>query len=144
MALNPQFAVATVNAEADLIGSLLDDGYLRVYDGQQPQSADDAITDQVLLAELRFAADAFPAAVNGVATSNAIADEDSALATGTASWARLLADDGTTVVMDGTVGISNANIIINTVNVVATAVISVTSPVVIAVPKSGEVLAEDA
>lgn len=141
MALNPQFAVATVNAEADLLGSLLDDGYLRVYDGTQPLTADDAITDQVLLAELRFAADAFPAAVAGVITSNALTDEDSALASGTAAWARLLESDGATVVMDGTVGTSDANIIINTVDIVATAVISA-SPVVIAVPKSGEVLAE--
>lgn len=144
MALNPQFATATVNAEADLIGSLLDDGYLRVYDGTQPQTADDAITDQTLLAELRFAADAFPAAVDGVITSNALTDEDSALASGDAAWCRLLADDGTTVVMDGTVGTEDANVLINTTEIVATSVISATAPVVIAVPKSGEVLAEDA
>lgn len=143
MALNPQFATATVNGEADYLGGLFDNGYLRVYDGAQPESADDAVTDQVLLAELRFAADAFPAAVDGVITSNAITDEDSALADGTAAWCRCLASDGTTVLMDGSVGTSDANVIINTVEIVTAAVISA-SPVVIAVPKSGEVLAEDA
>lgn len=144
MALNPQFATATVNGEADYIGTLLDNGYLRVYDGQQPESADDAITDQVLLAELRFAADAFPAAVDGVITSNALTSDASANATGTAAWCRLFKSDGTTVVMDGTVGTADANVIINTVDIVAAAVISAPSPVVIAVPKAGEVLADDA
>ena len=142
MSLNPQFAVATVNGEANYIGGLLNNGYLRIYDGLQPESADDAITDQVLLAELRFANPAFPAAVDGTITSNAITADASANASGEASWCRCFASNGTTVVMDGTVGTSDANVIINTTSIVAAAVVSAVGPVVITVPKSGEVLAE--
>ena len=47
---------------------LLDNGYLRIYDGTQPATANTAIGSQVLLAELRFNADAAPVAVNGVLT----------------------------------------------------------------------------
>ena len=45
--------------------------------------------------------------------------EDSALASGTASWARCLKSDGSSKVMDCTVGASGANINLNTTAVVA-------------------------
>lgn len=143
MASNPQFSTEAVNAEADAIGGLLNNGYLRIYDGAQPQDANTAITDQVLLAELRFAADAFPAAVDGTITANAITSDASANATGTAEWGRILKSDGTSVIMDGTVGIEDANIIINAIDIVAAAVVSCSS-LILTVPKGGTVLAEDA
>jgi hypothetical protein len=143
MALNPQLAAGTVNAMADALSVLLDNGYLRIYDGVQPATADDAITTQVLLAELRFNADAFPSAIDGVLTANLITADASANASGTASWARLLKSNGSTVVMDGTVGTSDANVIITTTTIVAGNNVAV-SQLVITVPKSGETLAEDA
>ena len=127
MAANPKFSNDTVNGEADYIGTGLDNGYIRLYDGTQPTNADTAVGAQVLLAELRFAADAFPAAVAGLITANAVTSDSSANATGTASWARLLKSNGTTVVMDGTVGTSDANVIINTTSIVAGAVVSCSS-----------------
>jgi hypothetical protein len=127
MAANPKFSNLTVNGEADFIGVAADSGYLRIYDGTQPATADTAIGAQVLLAELRFAADAFPAAVAGLLTANAIASDASADATGTASWARILKSDGTSVLFDGSVGTSSANVIVATTSIVAATVVSCSS-----------------
>lgn len=127
MALNPKYSNVCVNAEADAIGGALDLGYLRVYDGSQPATADTAIGAQNLLAELRFNADAFPAAVDGVLTANAITSDPSANATGTASWARILASDGTTTYFDGSVGTATSNIVLNTTAIVTAAVVSCSS-----------------
>ena len=74
-------------------------------EGAQPDDADSAITDQTLLAELRFANPCAPGAVDGVLTFDPIA-ATTAIAAGTASWYRALGSDGSTVVMDGTVDVS--------------------------------------
>jgi len=104
MALNPKLTNAQASRAADAICARLNSGYLRIYDGSQPATADTAIGSQVLLAELRFNATAFGAAVNGVATANAITSDSDANATGTATWFRAFESDGTTVVFDGSVG----------------------------------------
>lgn len=127
MAANPKFSNACVNAEADAIGGALNNGVIRIYSGSQPTDADTAIGAQVLLAELRFGADAFPAAVAGLLTANAITADSSANATGTATWARILASDGSTVYFDGTVGTSAANVVIATTSIVAGAEVSCSS-----------------
>ena len=124
MAANPKFSNLTVNGEADFIGVAADSGYIRILDGTQATNADTAIGAQVLLAELRFGADAFPAASAGVLTANAITQDSSADATGTASWCRVLKSDGTSVLFDGSVGTASANVILNTVSIVAGAVVS--------------------
>lgn len=112
MANNFKRGDAAVNAEADAIGVALADGYLRIYDGSQPATADTAITTQTLLAELRWnnSASAFDAASGGVAAAKAITKDSSAAATGTAAWFRALASDGTTVLFDGTVGTASCDI----------------------------------
>jgi hypothetical protein len=129
MAKNTRMANPTVNVQADALARHLDNGYLRIYSGTQPTNADDAITSQVLLAELRFAATSAFAAVNGVLTFNAVTSDDAANATGTATWFRCLRSDGTTIVMDGTVGNigSNSNLELATTAIVENARISVTS-----------------
>jgi hypothetical protein len=104
MSRGPQFSAVCVNAEADAVIALLSNGYLRIYDGVKPATADTAIGSQVLLAELRFATPAAPAASGGLSTFTALTADASANATGTASWFRALKSDGTTVVFDGTVG----------------------------------------
>lgn len=108
MAKNTQIANATVNAQADAMATLLNNGYLRIYDGTQPATADTAVGAQVLLAELRFNATAAPAASGGLLTFNAFTADSSANASGTASWFRALKSDGTTVVFDGNVGITGS------------------------------------
>ena len=116
-----------VNPQADALSDLADNGYLRIYDGTQPATADTAITTQVLLAELRFNATAAPAASNGVLTFNAITQDSSANNTGTASWFRALTSDGTTVLFDGAVGTSGSDMNIATTSIVAGAIVGVTS-----------------
>lgn len=127
MALNTKMSNAAVNAEADVLSDLLDNGYLRIYDGSQPADADTAVGAQTLLAELRFNATAAPAAVAGVLTMNALTADSSANASGTATWFRALKSDGTTVLFDGSVGTSGANLNLNSVAISAGAQVSVSS-----------------
>jgi hypothetical protein len=111
MALNPKYSNTMVNAEADAVGNALDTGYIRVYDGSQPATADTAIGAQVA----------------GVITANAITADASANATGTATWGRVLASNGTTVWFDGSAGTADANIILNTTAIVTGAEVSCSS-----------------
>jgi hypothetical protein len=127
MPLNTQLANATVNGQGDNLSARLNNGYLRIYDGTQPTNADTAIGAQVLLAELRFSATAAPATVNGLITFNAITADPSADATGTASWYRCLASNGTTVVMDGSVGTATSNLILNSTSIVLGGNVSVSA-----------------
>jgi hypothetical protein len=122
----PKFSNYTVNGEADFIGDALDSGFIRLYDGTQPADADTGITTQVLLAELTFGADAFGAAVAGLITANAVTSDPSANATGTATWARLVRSNGTTVVADGNVSTTPgaANVTVNTTSIEAGANVS--------------------
>lgn len=130
MANNPKRTNTAANAACDAMAALCNTGYLRIYDSTgtgQPATADTAVTTQVLLAELRFSATAFAGAAAGVATANAITQDASANATGTATWFRALQSDGTTVVFDGSVGTASADLILNTVSIVTGAAVSVTS-----------------
>ncbi len=129
MANNLKLSDVAVNAEADALSVLLDNGYLRIYDGTQAATADTALGAQVLLAELRFNATAAPAASGGVLTFNAITQDSNANNTGTASWFRALKSDGSTVMFDGTVGTSGSDINIATTAIVAGAIVGVTSAV---------------
>lgn len=118
-------AVTLRNSRLDAIttfagGSAL----LRIYDGSRPATGGTATT---LLAELVCNATFAPAASGAVLTLNAIANDASANATGTATWARLMKSDGTTHVLDCSVGTAGADINFATVAFVAAAVISITS-----------------
>jgi hypothetical protein len=127
MTMNTQLSNATVNAQADALSALLNSGYLRIYSGTQPATADTALSGNTLLAELRFSATAAPAASGGLITFNAITSDSSADATGTASFFRAFKSDGTTVVMDGSVGTSSANMIIATTSISAGQTVSCSS-----------------
>lgn len=124
-----RLANATVNAEADALARLLDNGYLRIYDGTIPTNADTAVGAQVLLAELRLNATSAPAAVAGVLTFNAVTSDTSNNATGTAAWYRALSSNGTSAVMDGTVSLTGGggDLIINAVAIVVGAQTDITS-----------------
>jgi hypothetical protein len=102
-------------------------GYIRIYSGTRPATPDTALSGNTLLAELRHNATAFAAPSNGVATANAITQDSSADATGTATFARFFKSDGTTVLMDVEVGTSGANLNLNTVSIVAGAAVQITS-----------------
>lgn len=127
MPLNSKLSVARRNAALGNILANLNTGYLRIYDGSQPTDADTALGSQTLLAELRFSATAFAAASAGSSSANAITSDTAADATGTATFFRCFASDGTTVVMDGSVGTSASNLILNTTSIVAGALVSISS-----------------
>lgn len=127
MALNPKLSNAGATAAADAVCALVNGGFFDLYDGAQPATADTAVTSQVKLARLTFAATAFAPAVNGVATVNAIGTDTSADATGTAAWFRAYKADGVSPVFDGSVGTSGANLNLSTTAIVATGAVTVTS-----------------
>lgn len=105
---NTQLANAVASDQADVLARHLDAGYLRLYSGAQPASANTAITTQTLLVQLRFASPSAPAAINGVIDFAAFAPATAA-ATGTATWYRALQSDGLTPVMDGSAGLPADN-----------------------------------
>lgn len=96
-------AIALCNAAVDRIdvGSAAAGGRIRIYNGTKPADADTAISGQTLLAELLMANPAFGNAADispgARATANSITQDSSADATGTATWARVIDRDGTTV-----------------------------------------------
>jgi hypothetical protein len=114
---------AAANAEVDALAALLNGGHLRIYAGAVPANADEAIAAQTLLAELTFANPAFGAAVNGVATANAIGQDNANNATGTATFARALSS-ALAPVADFVVG---ADITFNSADLQAGAITQVTS-----------------
>jgi hypothetical protein len=126
MAGNTKTAAAVRTAMLDILGAAADTGYLRIYDGTQPTDADTAIGTQVLLAELRFGADAFPPSVSGVLTANAITGAVAGAA-GAATWFRVLQTDGTTALWDGSVGTSNADMVLNTTAIAFGATVAITA-----------------
>lgn len=109
MALNTQIADATVNAQAATLAALCNSGLIKIYDGTQPATADTALSGNALGVTLTFGATAFPAAVSGLLTANAIT-AGTAGATITPTFARIFKSDGTTVVMDVSAGASGANL----------------------------------
>lgn len=107
MASNLKLADSSVDAEANALTAHVVSGYIRIYDGTQPATADTAVTTQNLLAELRFGNPAFGASSAGQITANTIA-ATTGLFTGTATWFRVLKSDGATSCWDGNVGLAAA------------------------------------
>lgn len=126
MATNLYLSDTAANAEADALTPLANNGYIRIYSGTQPTNANTALGAQVLLAELRFNATSFGAAVAGLLTANAISNV-AAGATGTASFYRCLKSDGTTVLFDGNIGTSASNMNLNSTAIQSGATVSITS-----------------
>jgi hypothetical protein len=126
MTLNTQLSNTAVNTEGDALATLFNNGYLRIYDGTQPSSADTAISTQSLLVELQFGSPAFGASSGGILTADGIT---SGVATGTgiAGWFRTFKSDGTTVLVDGSVGTASTNLILGTTSITTGLTVSVTS-----------------
>ncbi|HEU4544333.1 MAG TPA: hypothetical protein VFR23_24595 [Jiangellaceae bacterium] len=128
MALNPKTAVAARNAALDAAFDTLNGDLFGIFDGTQPTNADTALGAQTLLAELTLNATAFAAASSGSKAANAITQDSSANATGTASWASLYATARTTVgTMDMEAGTSGANLNLNSVAISSGAAVSCSS-----------------
>ncbi|ARK56316.1 hypothetical protein BOC36_24925 [Burkholderia pseudomallei] len=97
---------------------------LNIYSGTRPATGG-ALSGNTLLAQLTCNATFAPASSGGVLTLNAIAS-NTAAATGTAVWARLMKSDGT-FVADMSVGTSGTEIVIATTSITSGATVSVTS-----------------
>lgn len=106
-----------------LIDAGVSAGLLRIYDGVRPATGGAATT---LLAELTFSDPSFPAAAAGTMTANAITDDASANATGTATWFRV-ADSAGGAVIDGDVGTSGSDLNLNTTSITSGVNVSVSS-----------------
>lgn len=126
MALNPKTAVASRNLGLDAAFDVLNSGKLRIYDSTQPTDADTALGAQVLLADLALSATAFAAASAGSKSANAISDDTSADASGTATWGSLL-NSSNVRKLDFSVGTSGANLNLNSTGISAGATVSVSS-----------------
>jgi hypothetical protein len=122
-----KITVARRNAQLDNLCAALNSGYLRIYSGTKPADADTGLSGNTLLAELTFGSTAFGAASGGVATANAITQDSAANATGTATFARLFASNGSTAITDITVGASGAELNLSTVSIVQDVIVQVTS-----------------
>jgi hypothetical protein len=135
MTHTPFFSDEAAKAAVDAVAAKCNSGTLKIYTGAQPTDANTAIGAQTLLATLTFGATAFAAsAATGsagsrvvTATANAITDDSSADATGTAAWFRVLKSDGTSIVFDGSVGTSGFDLNLATTSLVSGEDVSVSS-----------------
>lgn len=124
-----KFPAAFRNTRADTVTSRAGSGaLLRIYSGTRPANADTAPAG-TLLAELTCGSPFAPAASGGVLTANAITQDSSANATGTATWFRLVNSAGTTTVMDGDVTATGGggDLELVTTSIVATQPVQVTA-----------------
>lgn len=118
------FVTTLRNSRLDQITSAVgSSGLLRIYDGSRPATGGTATT---LLAELTCNATFAPSASGGVLTLNAITQDSSANATGTATWFRLATSGGTAQV-DGNVGTSGSDLNLTTTSIVSGQPVSVSS-----------------
>jgi hypothetical protein len=112
-----------VGVQAAALATEADGGYIRIYDGIQPHTADNPVGFSFLLAELRFGSPAFGSPIAGTVTARAIA---SALAgaDGAATWYRVLKADGATALWDGSIGTIDADMILNSTAISAGATVA--------------------
>jgi hypothetical protein len=110
-------ATAMVDAARIVPDSGPGPGYVEIRDGTQPATVATAATG-TLLATLVCSDPAFGAAVNGVATAAAVADDLVADATGTATWFRVFNSAGVAC-WDGSCGTSGSDMIFNSTSLVA-------------------------
>jgi len=114
------------NAQANAAAALLNSGTIQIFSGTQPVNANTALAGNTLLATLTLGSTAFGGAVAGVITANPITS-GTAVADGTATFARWYESNGTTVVWDEQVGISGAALNLNTIAIVTGGLVSCSS-----------------
>lgn len=132
MAVNLTVASNAAKAMMDALTTFAgNSGKLRIYNGTVPTNVDTALSGNTQLAELVMNATSFPAATDpgttARLTANAITNDSSADASGTASFWRLYKSDGTTQVLQGAAGTSGTELILNTTAFTLGSTIAVTS-----------------
>ena len=130
MSSNLQYSNGTRDAQQQgLITYAGSNAIIRLYDGTQPANANTAISTQTLLVSLTISG-AFGTDSNGTLTFSTI-NNGTAVATGTASFFRIVKSDGTTVVMDGSIGTSSADLILNTTTITTNDTVAITSGTIV-------------
>lgn len=82
---------ATRNEQAEFFGALFDGGTVEIYTGSQPADPNSAASG-TLLCTITIPATAFGAASGGIISKSG-SWSDTAVATGTAGWARFISSD---------------------------------------------------
>jgi hypothetical protein len=125
---NLRYATARRNAMMDDVRTALAGGSIQVRSG----NANTAATG-TLLATLTLASPAGAASSGGTFTFGTITS-GTAVATGTATWARALQSDGTTAVCDMDVGTSGATFILDTASIVSGGTVAATGTNTLSIP----------
>jgi hypothetical protein len=124
------FALGLRNARADAITAFYGaSALLRIYSGTRPATGG-SIGSAVLLAQLTLGSTLAASASNGVLTFNSISPANSANATGTATWFRIVKADGTTFCTDGscsTVAQGTGDLRLDDTNIVLGGTVAVSS-----------------
>lgn len=122
-----EITIAARNAAGAAMTDLVNSGSIEIRTGVSP-GVDSAATG-TLLSTLPLSATAFGAWSAGSATANAITQDASAAATGTAGYFRAL-NSSSGAVIDGTVGTSGADMILNSTAITVGATVDITSWVI--------------
>ena len=123
MALNSRFSIEAANAAARSLTALANGGYLRIYSGAQPEMPDAPVESQTLLAELRFAQNAFQAPVLGIAHAAPLVADTNAASDGEPAWFRVFKSDGMSALWDGSAGQSDCDLIVQAKKIVSGAMV---------------------
>lgn len=130
MASNLKYSNGTRDAQQNGLISYAGSGaIIRIYAGSQPANANTAITTQTLLVPLVISG-TFGTDSNGTITLSAVTN-GTAVATGTASFFRIVKSDGTTVVMDGSVATSGADMNLNNTSIASGQTVSISAGTII-------------
>lgn len=130
MPSNLKYSNGTRDAQQNGLISYAGSGsIIRIYAGSQPANANTAITTQTLLVPLVISG-TFGTDTNGTITLSTVTN-GTAVATGTASFFRIVKSDGTTVVMDGSVGTSGADMNLNNTSIASGQTVSISAGTII-------------
>ena len=102
---------------------------INLYSGTQPANANTAISTQTLLVQLTISG-GFGTDSNGTLTFGTVTN-GTAVASGTASFFRIVKSDGTTVIMDGSVGTSGADMNLDNTSIATGQTVTITSGTII-------------
>src|SRR3954471_9952938 len=127
MSKNTRLAGFVVDIQANALAELLNNGFIDIYEGPQPESPDESVGARKLCVSLKFGSPAFMPSVGGILSANQIGAGKSVADVNPATWARLFQADHKTAVMDVSVGTRDANIILPNTHIVRGITIGVSS-----------------
>lgn len=115
-------------AEAAALAALYVSGSVKVYSGTRPATVATALGANTLLASFPFGATPWTAgAVDGVYTASGVPNAVTAVATGTATFARAFKSDGTTAITDVDAGTTGTELILASTSIVSGTTVTLTA-----------------